>query len=118
MLLLTGIIVYFFSQRTGWVLFAIYGSYLAFDNLIAFFYALQGEIRGDYLYDPVYTWLHYLGLYFLFSGLAIAALYFMYRFLEYQFNFQKKNWVFILSAGLVLALVYTYLFAEAWAHPN
>ncbi|MBI3240626.1 MAG: hypothetical protein HYZ43_17570 [Flavobacteriia bacterium] len=117
--LLSGIIIYLFSELAGWIVFAIYGMYVAFDSLIGLFYGVVlSTFRGDYLYNPQYIGAVYMGFYFLFTLLSIAALYFLYRFLENNYSFNKKNWVYISLAGLFLALTYTYLIAEAWAHPN
>lgn len=117
--LLSGIIIYLFSELTGWIVFAIYGMYVVFDSLIGLFSGVvQTEIRGDYLYNPEFTGAMYLGLYFSFTIISIIALYFLYPFLENNYSFKKKNWIYISLAGLFLALTYTYLIAEAWAHPN
>lgn len=117
--LLFGIILYFFSELGGWIVFAIYGMYVAFDSLIGLYYGVvQTEIRGDYLYNPEFTGGTYIGLYFSFMIISVAALYFLYRFLENSYSFKKNNWVYISVAGLTLAVTYTYLLAEAWAHPN
>jgi hypothetical protein len=117
--LLSGIIIYLFSELAGWIVFAIYGMYVLFDSLIGLFSGIvQTEIRGDSLYNPEFTGVMYLGLYFLFMIVSITALYFLYRFLENNYSFKKKNWIYISLAGLFLALTYTSLIAEAWEHPN